>query len=475
MSNKSKFLVVDLDKSLLKIDIFQELIVKSIVFKPLIFIKSIFLLISGRHVSKKYLAEKMPITDKQLPVNNEVLLLLNEYKNKGYSIVLATGANQIHTDIVNDKIFKFDYVISSDDNVNCIRKVKLELIEKMIGKDFIYLGDSKNDLIIWERCKKSIPVNPSNHLINSLKIKKVKIIKTLAHQRSPFALLIKQFRIYQWSKNLLLFLPLLVTHTYFDYTILNKVFFDFLSFSLIASSVYLLNDIIDINSDRVHDTKKNRPIASGDIPAYIGFILFILFLITGFFLAFLSSSAFFAIILFYVILNFFYSIYLKKLIIVDIIVLTTFYFIRIIAGNIHVGEELSVWITAFSLFLFLSLGLVKRFNDLSIKKDNLIDHAIYKSNDKNIFLMLGLSSGLLSALILVFYIKSPLVIELYRSPSILFMVIPFFIYWISRIWLLSNRGEILSDPVYFTINDKVSYFVFSLVIITIFMAKYIIL
>ena len=470
-NHNKKYLVVDLDNTLIKIDLFKENLIRQLFINPLNFFKAIFLLFNNISRSKEYIAKKRANIS-ALPYNNEIIETIKHYKQKGYKIVLATGADDLYAEQISKELSFFDMIISSNKNKNNIGKVKLESIIKKIGKKFIYVGDSSKDIPIWTFCKKAIIVGSKKKLLRELYKLDINIIKVIENKKNHVKNIFKQIRIHQWSKNSLIFLPALTSYTFFDKGIFINCCIGFLSFSLIASSIYILNDIIDVNNDRLHHLKRMRPLANGDISIEATLIIFFIFLIIGLKLSHLIGFNFLCIILLYIILNLLYSNFFKKILIADAIMLMLFYLIRIFSGHIPNSIPLSSWLFAFAMFLFFSLGLLKRFIDIDIKNsdsENSLFGRAYSSLDKNIIMSLGISSGIVSALVLMLYTSSESVQIFYNSPFFLILLAPIILYWISKMWLLANRGKINSDPVLFAVKNIDTYLVlmFSLIIVTI--------
>ena len=236
-----------------------------------------------------------------------------------------------------------------------------------------------------------------------------------------------------------------------------------IAFSLGASFIYILNDLIDIENDRAHPTKSKRPFASGDICISHGFIMMALLFLTSIFIALFLPLDFLIILITYQTLCIAYSLWLKAILLLDAIVLSIFYILRVVSGAALIGVEVSFWLLAFSMFIFFSLALVKRYKELRIivESDSIykLQGRSYNVDDINIVLQLGVTSGCLSVLVFCLFINSPYVQTHYKSPQILYPLCPIFLYWIGRIWIKTNRNDMDDDPVIFTIKDRVSRYV----------------
>ena len=401
--------------------------------------------------------------------------IITDYRRKGYQIILATGAPHKYAKSIADYLGLFDKVIATIVDRNNVGMNKLEAIKNEIGNDFIYLGDSMKDIPIWLHCKKAILVGSNKSIQKILKLNKVDVIDVVKKNNFMIQVILKQLRIHQWSKNLLLFVPALASHQIMMPGIFINALTGFIAFSLLASSIYVLNDIVDIDHDRKHPKNKNRPIAAGELSIFSAYVILLVCLMGGGLLAQYLGNTFFLVGVIYIVLNLFYSFYLKKAIILDVILLMSFYIIRLIAGHIPDAIPLSPWLLSFSMFLFFSLGFLKRYVDTIIIRENnasLLDGRGYSIDDGNMLMSLGVGSGLVSALVLTLYTGSEQVKVFYATPMLLVGLSPIMLYWISRIWLLAKRGVIESDPVLFAIKDTHSYVVVFCSLSIILLSKY---
>jgi 4-hydroxybenzoate polyprenyltransferase len=282
-------------------------------------------------------------------------------------------------------------------------------------------------------------------------------------------LFLRAMRIHQWVKNLLLFVPLVMAHQVSNRALLLKTTIGFLSFSFCASSVYILNDILDLKADRDHPTKRDRPFAAGELVTAHGLILVPLLLFPGFGIAALLSLKFLAVLSLYYLLTLGYSLYFKRIALLDVSVLALLYTIRLFAGSALTEVVISQWLLAFSMFLFFSLSMVKRSSELyNATQRNLSQPAGrgYVVTDREQLATLGTASGYCAVLVFTLYINSSAVLNLYTHPMRLWLVCPLIFYWISRIWLLAHRGEVNEDPIVFAMKDKLSYVIGALVAIS---------
>ena len=439
--------------------------------RPFVFFIAFIKALNSLGLSKNYVADKIKVKYHLLPYNKDLIGLIKKYKLNGYEIILSTGAPLDYAKGVFDYLGIFDKVISTKNNVNNTGKNKLKNITGQGYEDFIYIGDSFKDLPIWEYCKKAIVVSNTSSLRKNLEKMGVELIHQNFPGKSNFLSILMQLRVVQWSKNSLLFLPAITSHQIFSKAIILETLLGFISFSFFASFIYIINDIIDIENDRRHDTKKYRPIASGDLSVQSAILLSLICLFIGGLVLLKLNNQFSLIICLYVILNFTYSYYFKRIIILDVLFLISFYALRLLSGHLLTGIEISTWLLSFSVFIFFSLGLLKRYIDIRNLKNNKVDGRGYIVEDINIILGLGISSGLVSSLVLFLYVGSDQVSLLYTSPILLILLVPLFLYWISWIWIMGSRGIINGDPVKFAVSKINTYAVLFCTILIMYLSK----
>ena len=471
-------LVIDLDKSLLKIDLFKDTLGKSLLTRPWVFFTSVFIAIKNRAKSKTFIASNTNIEWYSLPFDNKVIDIITDYRGKGYQIILATGAPHRYAEPLADYLGLFDKVIATNADRNNVGMNKLEAIINEVGNDFIYLGDSMKDMPIWLHCKKAILVGSNQAIQKNLELNKVDVIDIVKKDNFMIQSLLKQLRIHQWSKNLLLFVPALASHQLVVASVFINALKGFIAYSLLESSIYVLNDILDVDHDRKHPQKKYRPIAAGDLSIFSAYTVLLVCFFASVWLMMGLGTTFYLVAGVYISLNLIYSFFLKRVIILDVIMLMSFYTIRLIAGHIPDTIPLSPWLLSFTIFLFYSLGLLKRYVDIIVLKENnitMLSGRGYSIYDGNMLMSLGVGSGLVSSLVLILYTGSAKVQEFYATPMVLVALTPVILYWISRLWLLAERGKIKSDPVLFVVKDPNSYIVAVCFILIMLIAKYVVI
>lgn len=270
---------------------------------------------------------------------------------------------------------------------------------------------------------------------------------------------LEALRPHQWAKNLLVFLPLLAAHEATNTALLLQAVLAFLAMSLCASGNYVINDLLDVKADRAHPRKRNRPFASGRIPVNRGPIVATVPFIAGLSLALLLPRGFLLLLGLYLVVSLSYSLYLKSVLLVDVVVLAGLYTIRIIAGGAAVSIPPSFWLLAFSMFLFLSLAMVKRYSELLEHEEvggSYVPGRGYLRVDLDTLNALGVSGGYLAVLVLALYVNSDEVTATYTHPEAIWLVCPLLLYWISRVWIVAGRGRMHDDPLVFALKDRVT-------------------
>lgn len=456
-------LVVDLDGTLIKTDILVETLMKYLMINPFNLFKFFIFLFKGRSKLKDEISRVVNIDVSLLPYDNEVIKYIKKEKSHGRAVVLATATNKIYAQKIADYLGIFDDVIASDYSVNLASKNKAnELIKRYGEAGFDYMGNSKADLNVWSKAKNSIVVNPDKGVLNkAYKLGNVSLV--IENRANFFKTLLKALRVHQWAKNVLIFVPLAAAHELTEYSQLFTAFIAFVMFSLCASTVYLLNDLLDLEDDRHHKTKCNRPFASGALDVRFGLILFPTMLLSVFLITLIALPIeFLGVLVSYYVLTLFYSFKLKRMVMVDVITLAMLYTVRIIAGGVVLGLDLTFWLLAFSMFIFLSLAMVKRYAELYEAREAGLEVTRgrgYHPSDFEIISSLGTASGYLSVLVLSLYINEKSTSAMYHYPTLIWLACPLLLYWISRTWMITHRGLMNDDPVVFAMKDRVSQIV----------------
>jgi len=278
---------------------------------------------------------------------------------------------------------------------------------------------------------------------------------------------IRGMRVHQWLKNLLIFVPAATSHRILEWGVLRAVLLAFFSFSLCASAGYLVNDLFDLQADRKHPEKCRRPFASGALSPSYGIAVAAMLLVASIYLGFLVSPRYVALLCGYLALSALYSITLKTVPVLDVFLLAFFYTLRVFLGGAAAGVVVSFWLAAFSIFFFYSLAALKRFTEL---QGATVPRRGYRPEDRSMLGLWGTAGGCASVVVLALYINSSEVTQLYRQPAILWPVCLAFLFWLNRVWLLANRGELPYDPILFAVKDWPSYVVALFVVASILFA-----
>lgn len=450
--------------SLINTDIFHEQLIRSLATHPF---KTLALLFKHKLKPapvKAEFAKRVEIDPETLPFDKYVLKLIEQAKAEGREVILATATHQLVADKIAAHLGCFDAVLATTDTHNCKSAEKLKMIQDYArGRPFDYVGDSSADCIIFEEAETAYVVGDLSY--------------TKPHQRLKksvhFRPLMKAMRPHQWAKNLLIFLPLLVSHNLVFSSYL-AAFIGFICFSLTASAVYLINDMVDVEDDRHHQQKRKRPFAAGQITLPQGGLLALLLLAISFGVsAFLLKEGLIVLAL-YLVLTFLYSFSFKTKPILDVFCLSTLYAIRLVYGHVITEIAPSPWLLVFCVFFFLSLAFMKRSTELHKSEKNeqrLSARRGYETADGLLVRIAGMSSGLISILVLAFYTTSAQVTMLYLYPEFLWGAAYVLLYWKLRLWLIATRGKMHQDPVVFAIKDKGSYIMGALIILFAALAK----
>jgi 4-hydroxybenzoate polyprenyltransferase/phosphoserine phosphatase len=451
-------LCVDLDGTLLASDSLHELALALAGREPSALLALPGWLAGGRANLKARLAERATLDPASLPYRTEVLDAIRAARAEGRPCVLVTAADRRVAEAVAAHLGCFDEVWASDGRANLKGDAKAARLRERFGAGgFEYLGDARADLPVWEAAGTASVVAPSGGLARRVAAR-VPIERRLGERASAgdrASAWLYELRIHQWAKNALVALPLLTSHRIVEPALWAHAAVAFLAFSLAASAVYVANDLLDLASDRAHPTKRKRPFASGVLPIASGVVAAPLLLAAAFALglAFLPP-AFAAVLAGYAATNVLYSLWLKRVAIADVILLASFYALRVVAGGVAVAILPSPWLLAFCLFFFLNLGFLKR--SIDVRRSDGVGRA-YGERDLPILVALGTAAASASLVVLAFYIQSEAVTALYRTPALLWLALPLGGFWTSRAWLLAHRGEVHDDPVVFALRDPVTW------------------
>jgi 4-hydroxybenzoate polyprenyltransferase/phosphoserine phosphatase len=458
----SPVLCVDLDGTLIRGNVLWECVLVLLKTRPITLLLLPFWLLAGRASLKRHLAARTHLNPARLPYRQQVLDLIQQQKATGRRIALVTAADRAFAEAIASYLGLFDEVHASDGKVNLKGANKAAFLAQHFAQaGFDYVGDSAADLEVWRNARAAYVVGTEARAEQAAVVTTLKgtILEPRASFLTSFLIWIDALRGHHWAKNLLLFLPLALSHN-LAVEPLARTLVGFALYGLCASGLYILNDLLDLHSDREHPWKRERPFAAGDISIPQGLLASLILLSSALGLGFLLNAKFGFALLGYATLTMLYSLYLKKIALLDVFVLSSFYTFRILAGALISATPLSQWFLAFSMFFFLSLAMAKRYSEL-LHASNLVTAGNsgrgYHTGDRELLLSLGVGSSFSAVVIFSLYVQSQDVRLLYSSPEFLLLLCPIVLYWLSRNWLLAHRGELKEDPVTLAIRDPVSY------------------
>ena len=464
-SGQGRPLFVDLDGTLVRTDMLYESLLGRLKRDWTLPLRLPLWVLGGKARLKAALAQGYDSAPSGLPYNPAVLDHIRQAREEGRPVYLATASHVSIAEPISQYLGVFDGVIATEDDVNISGVRKLEKMRTLAGSnDFEYLGNSRDDVPIWDACSHAGLVEPdaaarqwlARHPDKGRNLSADGAASPSSKWRDRLRLL----RPHQWAKNVLLAVPLVTAHLAFDPASLWVILLAFVAFSLCASSVYVLNDMLDLNADRAHPRKRRRPLASGAVPLTFGFVAVPVLLVAAFAVGALVNTDFLAVLAGYLLLTIAYSFSLKRKMAVDVLTLAALYTIRIVAGTAGLSITPSNWLLGFSTFLFFGLALIKRSSELMVAADTGKVGASgrnYLVDDLAMVNSMGVASSFLSVLVLALYISSPDVSRLYAHSAILWLLCPLLLYWLTRLWLITRRGGMHDDPVVYAAKDGISH------------------
>jgi 4-hydroxybenzoate polyprenyltransferase len=427
-------IVVDLERTLIKTDLLLESLIALVKQSPWRLFILPFWLAKGLAHFKRQVAQRVALDPAALPYKEEFVDLLRTERAQGRELALATAADELLARRVAGHLGLFEYVLASDGRANLSGKARRDRLMEQFGPDgFEYAGFKY----------------------------------AAAPQRQNPVAYITALRPRQWVKNFLVFAPLLAAHRFDDPVLFGRALVAFIAFGCIASSGYLINDLLDLAADRRHPRKKFRPFAAGDLALGYAFFAIPALICLSCLLACLLPKLFFPAVAAYFALSLTYSLYAKAIDILDVIVLAGLYTMRLLAGSAAVGIWPSHWLLAISTFLFFSLALVKRYGELAVMRRIDGDQAKargYESSDGELLASMGIASGYVAVLVLALYINSETAQTLYGRYQLIWLLCPLLLYWVSHIWLIAHRGRMPDDPVILAFEDRTSRILLALML-----------
>lgn len=452
-------LCIDLDGTLIKSDILIESLfamLKENFF--LVFLLPLWLL-RGKAYLKDQIAQRATVEVRLLPYHAGFLDFAKAQRAAGRKLVLATASHRRYAEQIASHLGVFDDVLASDATRNLSGSVKAQLLIARFGeRGFDYAANAPVDVAIWRHARWAILVNPEPGAEAAARALG-NVERVFDDRRGGLTPYLAAIRVHQWLKNLLVFVPLLAAHRITEWELFFDACLAFVAFSLCASSVYLLNDLLDLPADRAHPRKRERPFAAGTVRPIAGAALIPLLLLASLLVCVALPAIFSLVLLVYYACTVAYSFYLKRVVLVDVLVLAGLYTLRVIGGAAAVYVEPSFWLLALSMFMFMSLALVKRSAELYVQRAREVKRAKgrgYRTSDLEYLHSMGTASGYMAVLVVALYINGEAVAQGYQHPYMLWLVCPLLLYWVSRMWLKAGRGEMHDDPLVFAVKDRQS-------------------
>jgi 4-hydroxybenzoate polyprenyltransferase/phosphoserine phosphatase len=456
-------LVVDLDGTLIKTDLLHETANQFITRHPLQAYRLASWLVKGKSVLKARLAEACAIDPASLPYDEQLLSWLRNQKEQGRRLVLATASHRLLAGAVERHLGLFDEVLASDEDINLKSNQKRDSLVNRYGeRGFDYVGNDSADLPVWQAADRAYVVDASRGLVAKVHSLNDRVKVLDSAPASAHKALLKALRPHQWVKNLLVLVPLLAAHRYGDAASVIHALLGLVVFCLLASGVYVLNDLVDVGDDRHHSQKRRRPFASGELSLLQGWLAWPVLIVAACVIAGLFlPPLFLASLAAYFVLTLAYSLRLKQFAVIDVLTLASLYTLRIVAGAAAIAVQPSFWLLAFSIFFFLSLAFIKRFSELKAARSAGSQGGIrgrgYILEDLEMVSSLGVAAGYIAILVLALYVNDSHTAQLYRTPRFIWLACPLLLFWITRAWLIAHRGDMHEDPIVFALRDRVSW------------------
>ncbi len=449
-------LVADLDGTLCKTDTLHEAVLHLVATDPLKILRLPGWIARGKAEMKAEIADRVVLEADALPLNEVVVETLRQARAEGRRTALVSASNHRQVTKIAEATGLFDEAYGTGEGRNLKGGAKADFLTEHFGaRNFDYIGDARADLPIWQAAHAGLTVRAGAGLRRAAET----VNPNMTHLDPPVGpgrAMLKAIRPHQWSKNLLLFLPLLAAH---DLSLLPQVVLGFVAFCLTASSVYVINDLLDLRADRAHPRKRKRPFASGALSAGQGLAMAMALIVAAFLFGIATGNiGFLAVLCVYFLATFAYSLWLKRRLIIDVLMLGGLYTIRIVAGGAAAAIDLSPWILGFSMFMFFALAAVKRQAELmdQLETGRTSSGRAYEVDDLPVLRGISLSAGQASILVLALYISSDDVRDLYAFPSLLWLICPLLLYWLLRMVMKTHRGQMTDDPIVFAATDRIS-------------------
>ena len=447
---------VDLDGTLIAGDLFWESALRLIVQQPWLIAMLPVWALRGKAFLKRQIALRVAIKAEELPYRAEILELLRTAHARGECLVLATGSDELYARQVGEHLGFFSHVMGSDGRSNLTGRRKARRLVQEFGEgQFHYFGNDWSDVSVWRVAASATVVAGPARLVRHVRAR-LNMRESLSDRPSRVTAMLRAMRPHQWAKNLLIFVPLITSHQWSNLDKLKAALLAFLAFGLCASAIYIVNDLLDMQSDRAHPRKRFRPFAAGDLSVPTGAVMAAgLLALSAAVTVVIGSLPYAAVLGVYLVTTTLYSVRLKREPVLDVFVLASLYVIRVIGGAMATDVTLSNWLLGFGLFIFLSLAFVKRYTEL-VANGSMPGRG-YTAADHAWMISIGIAAGYMAVVILALYVDSNDVAALYTRPRALWLLCPVILFWITRMWFRAGRQQVDDDPVLEALRDPVSY------------------
>jgi 4-hydroxybenzoate polyprenyltransferase/phosphoserine phosphatase len=453
---------VDLDGTLIHTDLTFESLLSVLKRAPWVLFLLPLWLLKGKSHLKDRLARQTQLDTSVLPYNPAVVELTRAARSAGRPTVLVTGSHEQLALRIAEDLSLFDSVLATQAGSNLIGANKARRLDELFGQGrYEYVANARVDLAVWRSASAAITVNAPPSVVREVAAMG-KPHQDLPGTGNTLRIWLRAIRIQQWVKNSLLFIPILTAHEVLNLEAVFAAIIAFICFGTLASATYIVNDLLDLDADRHHHKKKKRPFAAGTLSVQWGLASMVGLMLASLLLAMALPLGFQLSLVAYLVTTLLYSLALKRVASLDVLLLAGLYTLRIVAGAFATGIALSFWLLAFSMFVFLSLALVKRVAELVEvhKRETAASAPLgklrgreYGTEDIAILQSLGASSGYLSVLVLALYIHSEEVFTLYQGPEFLWLIAPLLLLWVTRLWIVTARGYMDEDPIFYAVKD----------------------
>jgi 4-hydroxybenzoate polyprenyltransferase/phosphoserine phosphatase len=456
-ANDGTPLIVDMDGALIRTDATFEAFAAGLFKRPFSTVAACGLLLKGRAHFKRRITEIAGLDVSAFPLREDFVAHLGEQRAEGRTLHLVSGSDHEIVQQVADRLALFETATGSSDGRNLKGSEKAKYLRERFDAGFVYAGDSSADLNVWPHARGAILAGASPSVAR--RCRDIHDVEAeFGDVRKPMRHWFKALRLHQWSKNVLIFAPLLLSGHFTDISDIVRCVLGFLLLSIAASGTYILNDLSDLAADRKHPTKRARPFASGALPIAQGLTVGPALIAFGLIGAIFLSPMFAVALGTYLVTTLAYSLRLKAVAMLDVVILGWLYTLRLIMGGLLLGTPFSPWLLTFAMFFFFSMSLAKRYVEIAAPgAKGAIAGRGYMAEDAPLALAFGVAGSVAATLILVLYLVDeafPSIV--YNSPGWLWATPALVTVWSMRIWLLAHRGELDADPVTFAVRDPIS-------------------